>query len=388
MVNILIYVIMTILIMRSVSVFSTEVGGQYIIFSSQMHWLVKWMRRQRTVYLVFLLVVLTVTGACVLLKYRAQLIIPLETFTDFIREMGIWGMAMCASVIFVLSFPPIVGYSFFITLCGHIFGILSGFAVVFVGAMTGAVCCFEIAKRWSPSDVVDDYEFVNDVAQHEDDAAPCNMDSESLNNSEMNEIFALESTTISCPRLSPSRPTLMEVQLRSSYQLNNSQDISHARILESSHTSERQSGHQSNDASSAPLTMSSDAAHPVRSTRTKWFHQLNDHLNSNPSEAFTLLLLIRFAPYPFNLTNAVLGQCQAIKLLPFTIVTAMSLVKTLLYLWIGSNALEVGQLVSGHKQAGIIQIVEIASVALLWCIALVGGWFLYRTVQKITANSA
>ena len=54
---------------------------------------------------------------------------------------------------------------------------------------------------------------------------------------------------------------------------------------------------------------------------------------SNPH----LLLLIRIAPYPYNLLNVILASSPALTLRTYTACTALSLCKLVLHTWIGAG---------------------------------------------------
>lgn len=46
------------------------------------------------------------------------------------------------------GFPPLMGYSTLLTLCGFIFGSLWGFIPAYLGGLTGALGCFLLYRRW------------------------------------------------------------------------------------------------------------------------------------------------------------------------------------------------------------------------------------------------
>ena len=63
-----------------------------------------------------------------------------------------------------------------------------------------------------------------------------------------------------------------------------------------------------------------------------------------------LLLLVRIAPYPFNLLNAILSSFPKLSLATYTGTTAISLLKVILHTWFGSGIWNISDM-HAQKQA-------------------------------------
>lgn len=66
-------------------------------------------------------------------------------------------------------------------------------------------------------------------------------------------------------------------------------------------------------------------------------------LNIIPANAH-LLLLIRIAPYPYNLLNVILASSPSLTLKTYTGCTAISLLKVILHTWFGSGIHDISEL--------------------------------------------
>nr|ODO03934.1 hypothetical protein L204_00275 [Cryptococcus depauperatus CBS 7855] len=65
-----------------------------------------------------------------------------------------------------------------------------------------------------------------------------------------------------------------------------------------------------------------------------------------------ILLLIRIAPYPYNLLNVILASSPTLSLQTYTSCTAVSLCKLVLHTWIGSGIHDLSKSYSDHKNLG------------------------------------
>lgn len=73
--------------------------------------------------------------------------------------------------------------------------------------------------------------------------------------------------------------------------------------------------------------------------------QLLNIVSSRPH----LLLLIRIAPYPYNLLNVILASSQNLSLRTYTSCTALSLLKVILHCWFGAGLHDLSELHSGKQ---------------------------------------
>jgi hypothetical protein len=62
-----------------------------------------------------------------------------------------------------------------------------------------------------------------------------------------------------------------------------------------------------------------------------------------------LLLLIRIAPYPYNLLNVILASAPSLTLRTYTACTAVSLLKLVLHTWIGAGIHDIASFGRPHK---------------------------------------
>ena len=65
-----------------------------------------------------------------------------------------------------------------------------------------------------------------------------------------------------------------------------------------------------------------------------------------------LLLLIRVAPYPFNLLNVILASSPSLTLRTYTACTALSLCKLVIHTWIGAGLHDLSELHGGGPGHG------------------------------------
>lgn len=65
-----------------------------------------------------------------------------------------------------------------------------------------------------------------------------------------------------------------------------------------------------------------------------------------------LLLLIRIAPYPYNLLNVVLASAPSLSLQTYTACTALSLCKLVLHTWIGAGIRDLSAAYGGGEEGG------------------------------------
>lgn len=65
-----------------------------------------------------------------------------------------------------------------------------------------------------------------------------------------------------------------------------------------------------------------------------------------------LLLLIRVAPYPYNLLNVILASSPCLSLRTYTACTALSLCKLVLHTWIGAGLHDLSELHGAGAGAG------------------------------------
>ncbi|ORZ33116.1 snare associated Golgi protein-domain-containing protein, partial [Catenaria anguillulae PL171] len=58
------------------------------------------------------------------------------------------GTLMCISLLATTAFPPMMGYSTVLYLCGYIYGFPWGWIPSFIGALAGSVLCFYLSRYY------------------------------------------------------------------------------------------------------------------------------------------------------------------------------------------------------------------------------------------------
>ncbi|KAF9975000.1 hypothetical protein BGZ73_001453 [Actinomortierella ambigua] len=89
-----------------------------------------------------------VTILALAIGYRSKLFQLLESFASFIKGLGLAGPPIIVGALFLVSFPPLIGYSSLVSLSGYVFGFWQGFLVAYSGALLGSVVCFVLCRKW------------------------------------------------------------------------------------------------------------------------------------------------------------------------------------------------------------------------------------------------
>ncbi|KAI9597667.1 snare associated Golgi protein-domain-containing protein [Syncephalis fuscata] len=83
------------------------------------------------------------------LIYIKDLLPVLERLGIWLRNCGVWGPILLASLICLTGFPFMPGYSTLITMSGFVFGVSLGYATAFVGGLLSACTSFIICRRYA-----------------------------------------------------------------------------------------------------------------------------------------------------------------------------------------------------------------------------------------------
>ena len=104
------------------------------------------LRKDWIKYYVFL--VLLLIAIAVVAIYHHQIVIALHPFVLSMRNLKINGVEVGwlipVAVLFIISFPPLFGHEIVIILCGLVWGLWLGFAIVCLGTLLG-----ELANYWT-----------------------------------------------------------------------------------------------------------------------------------------------------------------------------------------------------------------------------------------------
>ncbi|KAI8997017.1 snare associated Golgi protein-domain-containing protein [Pilobolus umbonatus] len=80
--------------------------------------------------------------------FRREFFETLETLSHKLTSLGIGGYLLMSTLIIASAFPPILGYSTYITLSGYTFGFANGFILSYLSALIGSVACFSLSRMF------------------------------------------------------------------------------------------------------------------------------------------------------------------------------------------------------------------------------------------------
>lgn len=260
----------------------------------------------------------------------------------------------------ITCFPPMIGYGVLLVLSGFIFGLPFGFLVNFIGGLLGSSCCFAVSRRLG--------------MRHGNVFATRTRQSFTLIESPDDDYVEISRDNREAITMNPLQPS----RSISIHQTNSG----HSSPFHRTPSSNPSSPHNSQE---IPVM-------PEESTKEKYLRLLRsmaEYLERNPSETIKLLLMIRFAPYPFTFVNALLAQIYSIKYWQFALATAVSLLKTVVHAWIGSTASDIQDIINKPKSPddssgpSASQIAEWIMLSLAIVISILGGIYIYRLTLKI-----
>lgn len=67
--------------------------------------------------------------------------------SQYWESLGLRGMLALGVAIFLVSFPPLIGFSFLVTVTGAVYGLSKGFVIVALGSTLGSLCAFALVQR-------------------------------------------------------------------------------------------------------------------------------------------------------------------------------------------------------------------------------------------------
>ncbi|CAI2175738.1 11007_t:CDS:2 [Funneliformis geosporum] len=92
--------------------------------------------------------IFSIITLCIFLGYHTEILTILDKFAHLVKSMGISGGLIFYLMIFLTTFPLVIGYSTLITLSGFTFGISVGFLISYMAALTGAITVFCLSRKW------------------------------------------------------------------------------------------------------------------------------------------------------------------------------------------------------------------------------------------------
>ncbi|KAG0151768.1 hypothetical protein CROQUDRAFT_650807 [Cronartium quercuum f. sp. fusiforme G11] len=96
----------------------------------------------------YIILILLLIAVAIVTIFHHQIIVALKPFADDLRDLKVSGFEIGwiipIAILFVISFPPLFGHEIIIILCGLVWGLWIGFAIVSVGTFLG-----EVANYWT-----------------------------------------------------------------------------------------------------------------------------------------------------------------------------------------------------------------------------------------------
>ncbi|KAJ7471910.1 hypothetical protein FB451DRAFT_1251376 [Mycena latifolia] len=102
-----------------------------------------WIRKEWTTYYIIITVILVITALVSI--YHTQIVDALLPVTHWLHDLK-YGWLVPIGVFFVISFPPLFGHEIVAILCGLVWGLWVGFAIVAAGTFIGEVGNFYAFK--------------------------------------------------------------------------------------------------------------------------------------------------------------------------------------------------------------------------------------------------
>ncbi|GBC00124.1 hypothetical protein RclHR1_03750023 [Rhizophagus clarus] len=92
--------------------------------------------------------ILSIITLYIFLIYHKEILLMLNKFAHSVKLMGLVGGIIFFLMIFLTTFPLVIGYSTLVTLSGFIFGFGIGFLISYIAALTGAITVFYLSRKW------------------------------------------------------------------------------------------------------------------------------------------------------------------------------------------------------------------------------------------------
>ncbi|KAF9443820.1 hypothetical protein P691DRAFT_382491 [Macrolepiota fuliginosa MF-IS2] len=110
-----------------------ELGSGAIDWKAMMKWRF-WIRKEWIWYYIIIVIILVLTALMTL--YHTQIVDWLTPVTKWLHDLS-FGWIVPIAVLFVISFPPLFGHEIVAILCGLVWGLWIGFAIVAAGTFLG-----------------------------------------------------------------------------------------------------------------------------------------------------------------------------------------------------------------------------------------------------------
>ncbi|KAK0565705.1 hypothetical protein OC844_001073 [Tilletia horrida] len=95
-------------------------------------------------FLIWLGISLASTGTVIV--FHTRVFTALDELSQTLQRLGLGGQFVMGGLIFLTTFPPMPLYSTLIVLCGFSFGMIEGFIIAYIAALSGAITVFLLSR--------------------------------------------------------------------------------------------------------------------------------------------------------------------------------------------------------------------------------------------------
>ncbi len=187
------------------------------------------------------------------------------------QQLGIWGVILMFTLIFICSFPPVIGYTTLGNLCGMIYGFPGGWPILAFSTVCGCTASFMFIRMYF-----------------------------------------------------------------------------------------------------------SNYGNRLASKYDSLFHGLNTAFDKNDRHSLGLLIMLRFCPLPYSLSNGAMASIESIPLNYFVIATAVGTSRLFIHIFIGARFMELGD----NKKDGLSKFLDVLSILLAGGFMTATAWIIYKKYQK------
>lgn len=90
--------------------------------------------------------VISLSSTITVLIWHTQVFRALDRLSAYLQDLGLTGRLLLGALIFITTFPPLPLYSTLIILCGFSFGLVQGFIISYIAALSGAIVVFLLSR--------------------------------------------------------------------------------------------------------------------------------------------------------------------------------------------------------------------------------------------------
>lgn len=90
--------------------------------------------------------VVSLSSTFTVLLWHTEVFQALNRLSTYLQNLGLLGRVVLGLLIFLTTFPPLPLYSTLIILCGFSFGLVQGFIISYIAALSGAIVVFLLSR--------------------------------------------------------------------------------------------------------------------------------------------------------------------------------------------------------------------------------------------------